>query len=415
MSVPGGVASPPEGSERLARVALSVLSEPGDPRLGRLVAALGPTVVHDRLLADLDLEGLRSQTAARLAGLKPREILDRAAALGIRFVMPGDPEWPFGADDLATVEPVNGLTGAPLGLWVKGPGDLRALCRRSVAVVGSRSATSYGGSVAGDLAAGVAGQGMTVVSGAAFGIDRAGHRGALAVRGPTVAVLACGVDRAYPAAHKQLLDLIGEVGSVVSELAPGCAPSRVRFLARNRLIAALSQGTVVVEAAVRSGALNTANWAGRLNRVVMGVPGPVTSAPSEGVHELIRTGAAQLVTRGEHVLELLGPAGSFLSPRPTAPSTAWDRLPLHEQRVLEAVPLVASAPTTSVARTAGVSVAAATTSLIRLREAGWVSAAEGRWRRADRLHHPHADSLADPPEYRRAEVQGELPVTGPGR
>jgi DNA processing protein len=201
------------------------------------------------------------------------------------------------------------------------------------------------------------------------------------VRGPTVAVLACGVDRAYPAAHKELLDLIGEVGLVVSELAPGCAPTRVRFLARNRLIAALTQGTVVVEAAVRSGALNTANWAGRLNRSVMGVPGPVTSGPSEGVHELIRTGAAQLVTRGDHVLELLSPVGSFLSTRPTAPVTERDRLPPGDQRVLEAVPLLNAAPAGSIARTAGLSLPETRRSLDRLGDRGWVCARDGLWRR----------------------------------
>src|SRR4029078_13034542 len=123
-------------------------------------------------------------------------------------------------------------------------------------------------------------------------IDQAAHRGALAGGVSTVAVLACGVDRAYPAAHQRLLDHLADRGAVVSELAPGCAPTRLRFLARNRVIAALTRGTVVVEAAVRSGALNTANWANRLHRTVMGVPGPVTSAPSQGVHQLIRTGAA---------------------------------------------------------------------------------------------------------------------------
>src|SRR3954447_15859043 len=174
---------------------------------------------------------------------------------------------------------------------------------RSVAVVGSRSATTYGAAVAGDIAATLGAAGHTVVSGAAFGIDNAAHRGALAAQGPTVAVLACGVDRAYPAAHRPLLDYIAEVGVVVSEAAPGCAPTRIRFLARNRLIAAFGQGTVVVEAAIRSGALNTASWTTELRRVLMGVPGPVTSAPSAGVHQLVRSRDALLVTSGQEVLE----------------------------------------------------------------------------------------------------------------
>jgi DNA processing protein len=368
--------------ERVARVALNAISEPGDPRLARLVATLGAAEVHDRLLSDTDLAGLRSETAERLAGLEPERLLGEAAERGIRFLVPGDPEWPVGLDDLSGVEPLNRLTGVPLGIWVAGPLDLGAACRRSVAVVGSRSATTYGTAVAADVAAHLAGRAFTVVSGAAFGIDQAAHRGALAAGGPTVAVLACGVDRAYPAAHKGLLDYVTEVGAVVSELRPGCAPTRVRFLSRNRLIAAMTGGTVVVEAAVRSGALNTANWASRLNRVVMGVPGPVTSAPSEGVHELVRTGQAVLVTRGEHVLELVAPAGEHLHLPSRAPVTPRDRLDAVERRVLEAVPLVQPAPPSAIARTAGMATTTVVSGLGRLHELGWVTASEGRWRRA---------------------------------
>ena len=169
---------------------------------------------------------------------------------------------------------------------------------------------------------------------------------------------------------------------MVSELPPGCAPTRVRFLARNRLIAALTQGTVVVEAAVRSGALNTAGWALRLNRPVMGVPGPVTSAPSEGVHELVRTGSATLVTRAAHVLELVSPMGEHLADVAREEPTPRDRLPPTELRVLEAVPLVQPAGASAIARTAGVSVGTVVESLVRLRELGWVVGAAGRWRRS---------------------------------
>ncbi len=368
--------------ERLARVALNAIGEPGDPRLGRLVAGLGAQEVYDRLCADADLTGMRSEAGERLVATDPERILDEAQALGIRFLVPGDAEWPDGLGDLATVEPVNQLSGDPLGLWVKGPLDLATACRGSVAVVGSRSATTYGTSVAAELSAHLAGEAVAVVSGAAFGIDQAAHRGALAGAGHTVAVLACGVDRPYPTAHRGLLEHLAEVGAVVSELRPGCAPTRVRFLSRNRLIAALTTGTVVVEAAVRSGALNTANWASRLNRVLMGVPGPVTSAPSEGVHELIREGRAGLVTRGEHVLELVSPAGRHLHRPPRGETQGRDRLDLTEQRVLEAVPLVRAAQTSAVARTAGLSVATVRETLCRLEELGWVEAEGPRWRRA---------------------------------
>jgi DNA processing protein len=373
-----------ELEERLARVALNTIAEPGDPRVGRLVAALGAQEVYERLGADTDLTGMRSEAAARLNAVDPVRVLGEAQEEEIRFVVPGDPEWPDGIDDLATVEPLNQLSGAPLGLWVKGPLDIGTVPDRSVAVVGSRSATTYGTEVARDLAAHVAGRGAAVVSGAAFGIDQAAHRGALAGGGTTVAVLACGVDRAYPSAHRSLLELIGEVGAVVSELRPGCSPTRVRFLSRNRLIAAMTSGTVVVEAAVRSGALNTATWAMRLNRVLMAVPGPVTSAPSEGAHELIRTGGGLLVTRGEHVLELVSPAGRHVTSRPRAPETARDRLDATETRVLEAVPLAQPATTASVARTAGLATTTVLDALVRLRAQGWVSG-DGRWRRSGDL------------------------------
>jgi DNA processing protein len=378
----GDAPAGPSESERLARVALNAISEPGDLRMVRLVAALGAAQVHERLAADVDLAGARSEAGERLVAVDPARILEDADAQGIRFVVPGDREWPRSVDDLATVEPVNRLGGVPLGLWVRGvlevPGPDRA-----VAIVGSRSATTYGTTVAGDLAAHVAAEKVTVVSGAAFGIDQAAHRGALAARGPTVAVLACGVDRAYPTAHRGLLDYLTEVGAVVSEVRPGYAPTRVRFLSRNRLIAALSGGTVVVEAAVRSGALNTANWTSRLNRVLMGVPGPVTSAPSEGVHELIRTGAATLVTRGEHVLELVAPMGRHLVRPLRGEVGSRDRLSATELRVLEAVPLVQPAPGSSVARTAGLPTATVLASLRRLAEGGWVQTSGGRWRRAE--------------------------------
>jgi DNA processing protein len=197
-----------------------------------------------------------------------------------------------------------------------------------------------------------------------------------------MAVLACGVDRAYPAAHRTLLDYVAEVGLVGSELPPGSAPTRVRFLARNRVIAALGAGTVVVEAAVRSGALNTANWALRLHRVVMGVPGPVTSAPSEGVHELIRSHAATLVTRGEHVRELVAPAGSFFADPVRAAPRPEDSLSVEHRQLLDAVPATRPAPVESIARTGGLAVARADRGLERLAGLGLVERIGQAWRRA---------------------------------
>lgn len=372
-------------AERVARAALCRLGEPGDPRLTGLVAELGPTAVYDHLLSEIDVTGLASDVAQRLAALDPVSDLERAARRGIRFVVPGDEEWPDPMASLDGPEPVNGRGGCPLGLWVRGPLQLAAAVQRSVAVVGSRSATSYGADAAGEIGATVARAGHTVISGAAFGIDQAAHRGALAVRGPTVAVLACGVDRAYPSAHRQLIDYIADTGLVVSELAPGCAPTKLRFLARNRLIAGLGRGTVVVEAAVRSGALNTATWTQRLNLPVMGVPGPVTSAPSVGVHQLIRSRDALLVTSGAEVLEVVAPAGDHLLVEPRGAERPHDRLALLDQQVLDAVPVRLPVSPSSIARTAGLAATSVQESLGRLLEAGLVEHSRDRYRLADRM------------------------------
>lgn len=368
--------------DRLARLALSKLGEPGSLRMAGLVAELGADRLHAQLLAGGGSEGLRTDVAARLEGIDAERDLDRAARLGIRWVVPGDDEWPAALDDLDGSEPLQGMGRAPLGLWVRGPLRLDQL-PSPVAVVGSRSATTYGTDVAAELCAGLVRSGSAVVSGAAFGIDQAAHRGALAGGGPTVAVLACGVDRAYPAAHQRLLGLLAEGGAVVSELAPGCAPTRLRFLARNRLIAALTRGTVVVEAAVRSGALNTAGWAVRLNRPVMGVPGPVTSAPSEGVHQLIRSGAATLVTRADDVLELTGAMGEHLPEPVRAPPKPRDRLTRAQQQVIEAVPLARPAPSDSIARTAGLGLIEVRSALDGLARRGLVEQLPTGWRLAE--------------------------------
>jgi DNA processing protein len=366
--------------ERAARVVLSRIGEPGDPRLTGLVADLGAEAV----LAGLREQGaagqLKEDLAARLEQVDPHVELERAARQGIRLITPGDDEWPAAVTDLTHAPCLHERGGAPIALWAKGPARLDELVAQSVAVVGSRSATTYGAAVAGEIGAVLGEAGRTVISGAAFGIDNAGHRGALAVRGPTVAVLACGVDRAYPAAHRALLDYIADVGVVVSEAAPGCSPTRIRFLARNRLIAAMSQGTVVVEAAIRSGALNTANWAGGLSRVLMGVPGPVTSAPSAGVHQLIRARGALLVTDGHEVLEAVAPAGTQTLGHMQEPARPRDLLTAEQRQVLDAVPVHRGVGATKIAHTAGIAPQRVEQALGELRSGGFVEHASGRWR-----------------------------------
>ena len=365
--------------DRLARVALGRLAEPGDPRIARLVAALGAPQVLSELSGRRQRSDVAREMASRLRDLDPSGDLDRADRRGIRFVVPGDAEWPRQMDDLDAAALVDERGGPPLGLWARGPGRVDALTR-SVAVVGSRSATTYGTEVAAGIAGCLVRAGHPVVSGAAFGIDQAAHRGALAVDGANVAVLACGVDRAYPTAHRPLLDHLAETGLVLAEVPPGCAPTRGRFLSRNRLIAALARGTVVVEAAVRSGALNTATWATRLNRHLMGVPGPVTQAQSEGVHQLIRSGAATLVTHGAEVLEVVGDIGTHLVTPPRAPGRPRDTLGRRHQRILDAVPVARPARVDSIAVTAGLDLLEVQSGLNSLRKVGLVELMPQGWR-----------------------------------
>ena len=363
--------------DRLARVALSRLGEPGDLRMAGLVRDLGPQVVRDHLAGQRDASGFHDDVAQRLERLDPEGDLTRAAASGIRFVIPGDPEWPRRLDDLTHVDPVQERGGVPLGLWVRGPMRLDQV-DAAVAIVGSRSATTYGVSVAGDLATGAALHDVAVISGAAYGIDIAAHGGALGVDGPTVAVLAGGVDRPYPADHRAVIERIAAVGAVISEAPPGCSPTRIRFLARNRLIAALARGTVVVEAAVRSGALNTANWTERLGRSLMAVPGPITSAPSQGAHALIRTGAA-LVAGTDDMLEIIGKPGEHLVTAPRARARPRDTLLLRDQQVLDAVPKTRPAAADSIARTAGIKLLDVQSALRRLHTKGLVAQGDGGW------------------------------------
>lgn len=357
--------------ERLARVALARLTEPGDPVISGLVLRMGAVSLHRHLLEERELDGALTDVAARLEGIDAARDLEWGVRRGIRFVVPGDEEWPCQLDDLARAGEWQGRGGAPLGLWVRGPVRLDELAQ-SVSVVGSRDPTSYGTDVAADLAAHVAEHGVPVVSGAAFGIDYAAHRGALIGGGRTVAVLACGPDRVYPKAHAALLAHLAEEGAIVSELPPGTAPMRMRFLTRNRIIAALGRGTVVVEAAARSGALSTANWAERLNRPLMAVPGPVTSAPSEGAHHLIRTGAATLVTCGEQVMEQLGAVGEHVVADPRGKERSRDRLRAPDAQVLEAVPVAQPVPAESISRTAGIDLLRVQGALERLSRDGFV-------------------------------------------
>ncbi|MFE0777117.1 DNA-processing protein DprA [Streptomyces sp. NPDC058861] len=306
----------------------------------------------------------------RATAAEPARDLDTVHALGGRFLVPGDTEWPRQLDDLGDARPI--------GLWLRGPADLRTWALRSVALVGARACTPYGAHTATDLATGLARKGWVVVSGAAYGIDGAAHRGALAADGATVAVLACGVDVPYPRGHDRLIRRITEQGLVVGELPPESHPTPSRFILRNRVIAALTRGTVVVEARHRSGSLSTARAAARLGRHTMGVPGPVTSALSAGVHELLR-GDATLVTDAEEIVELVGEMGQ-LAPARQGPVLPRDLLAPATAHVLEAVPARGPTATTAIARRAGTHPDETLAKLYELHSLGFVERYGDGWR-----------------------------------
>lgn len=317
----------------LARAYLSRVAEPCSVPLWDFVRRDGPVAVAAAIRSGTAPDGITAATEARRAVADPEADLDAAERHGLRLVVPESPDWPHFA--LSCLEHAGARRAAeyaagrirrseqgepvpPLALWVRGTGDLGGLGVRSVGLVGARAATPYGEHVTKTFAGGLGLHGFTVVSGGAFGIDAAAHRAALATRVPTVLVSAGGLDRAYPQAHTDLYDRVAETGLLVSESPPGSAPFRSRFLSRNRLIAALSTGTVVVEAAQRSGARNTATHCWRLGRPVMIVPGPVTSAQSVGCHDLLRHPEREvtLVATVEHVLEVIGSLGDSVDREP---------------------------------------------------------------------------------------------------
>jgi DNA processing protein len=376
--------TPGEREQRAARAMLTCLAEPGDRLLGELLRGNEPAAVvaairagrlpagmnHPDRDAGLVTRGLR-RWAARAAAIPDEPDLATWQRRGIRLACPGDPDWP-------TQLGVLGDTG-PYALWLRGSADLRFGCLRSVAVVGSRAATGYGTHVATGMAAALGEHGFAVVSGGAYGIDGAAHRGVLATGGVTFAVLASGVDHPYPAGHAGLFGEVAANGALVSEWPPGRRPSRHGFLIRNRVIAALTRGTVVVEAGLRSGALNTARHARDLCRPLMAVPGPVTSAASAGCHEIIRNWGAVLVTSADDVLDCAGLAGEHAVARRRGPVLPRDDLEPQQVLVLDAVPARGGAGPAAIAAAAGVDVDTAIRCLGALAAGGFVARCDRGW------------------------------------
>lgn len=361
---------------------MSRVAEPGDIDACRLIREHSATALVERLRSGRFDKSKARDWAERIDQADAGEFLRVADQVDARFICPGDAEWPTQLHDLQALESDGGdrRGGDPFGLWVRGNADLKDTTARSISLVGARDATAYGEHVAGDLAAGCGRQACAVISGAAHGIDAAAHWGALMSTDRTIAVLACGIDRSYPVANHNLLERIATVGLVVSEAAPGCVPSRSRFLVRNRLIAALSRGTVVIEAALRSGSLNTARWARDLGRGVMGVPGPVTSMASGGVHELLRQPGSLLVTDAAEVIEHISPVGDGLAPEKAGVVSPRDQLDPRSRQLLDAVPKCSAAAAGSIAKAAGLHRDDVLVRLHRLRELGLVVADQDKWR-----------------------------------
>jgi DNA processing protein len=375
-------------AQRLARAALTVVAEPGDPVLGVLLRSCPPTEIIAALTAGRAPEPLPTgpartvlgatrldralgRWAARLGGAPTESQLAAWRRAGVRLVVPGDAEWPGQLDILGDAR--------PWGLWVRGHADLRYACLRSVAVVGTRAATAYGAHMAGEISVALAERGWTLISGGAYGIDSAAHRAALAVGGVTVAVLACGLDQAYPPGHDRLFRQMREKGAVVSEWPPGRTPTRHAFLVRNRVITALSRGTLVVEAARRSGALNTARHARDQRRPLMAVPGPVTSEQSAGCHEIIREWGAVCVTGAQDVVDLLSFTDEPARPERT-PVLPRDELDPVQRRVLDAVPARAGQGPARIAVAAGVDFDTVMACLGALAAGGFTERCDRGWR-----------------------------------
>lgn len=370
-----------DDSERRAWAYLASVAEPPAASVIRLVAAIGPVdaaaAIRERSVPP-GHAGVIEVTEARHMITTVDDDLAACDKIGARLLTPDDAEWPAWSLSALDRASTAARGGAPLALWVRGRAPLDVLGDTAVALVGSRAATSYGEYVAGQFASGLAAQGRAVVSGGAYGIDGAAHRGSLAAGGVTAAVLACGIDRTYPSGHARLLEEIGARGLVVSEYPPGTTAAKHRFLTRNRLVAALSGATVVVEAGRRSGATNTAAWATRLGRPLGAVPGSITSATSVGTHAMIADGQATLVADVDAVATLVTPDGE--DPRGPAPTRSTDGLPRDQFRVIDAIPAHDGVSIDEIAFSSGLQVDAVRRALAGLDVAGLVDEDCGLWR-----------------------------------
>lgn len=320
-----------ESSERMARLGLCAVIDSPDERLRSCLNQYSVVELWEQLRKGYGYESWQRRAKA----LNFKELERQVKKYHLRFVIPGDLEWPLQLEDLENCQLIQGFGGVPIGLFLAGNGNLAEISAKSVAIVGARAASLYGMEIATDFGYELSELGYGIISGGAYGIDAAAHRGAVAAGKTTVAVMAGGVVESYPRGNKALFNLIEENGLLISEIPPLSHPTRYRFLARNRLIAALSQGTVIIEGMARSGASNTANWANTLGREVMAIPGLISSPTSVTPHQLIRDGGATLVTSVAEVTELLEPLK--ITPM-ISETTEYDLLTSDEKLVYEAFP-----------------------------------------------------------------------------
>lgn len=352
--------------ERMARAIWSYLCEPGDP-VQQLLAGGAEQALDDLASGRLNLTIHAERWRMRLAGLEASMLAGHFPD-GADYLIPGDEHWPASLDDLGDL--------APIGLWVRG--DSGILTMPGISIVGARAATGYGVEIATRFSAALCSS-HVLISGGAYGIDAAVHRTALSRRGRTIVVTAGGIDRIYPTSHRDLVEtIIVAGGALISEQPHGAAPARHRFLSRNRIIAALGRTTVVVEAALRSGALATARRAAEIGRDVCAVPGPVTSLASSGTNQLLRDFGI-CVTSPEDVLELLG----SIEPDqlPATPDSSYDRLPERDKKVWNALEPASIRSLPGVARDAGLTASETVSSLEFLRSIGMARSIAGRWTR----------------------------------
>ncbi len=268
--------------DRVARIALATLVSPGDAKLGSLIATAGP-VAALRAWVDSPTSAMSSGWQGRVA-----KVIADTRRHGLGVVTPEDPSFPPQLLDLGST--------SPLALWTKGDISILADVENVIQVTGARASTGYGEHVTTEISMAIAGKQKAIVNGGGYGIDGAALRAGLARSGARVAaVMAGGLDRFYPAGHEVLLARVTDSGVLVSEVPPGAPPTKSRFLARNRIAAALAGTTVIVEAGIRSGALFAAGHAHDLHRRVYAVPGPITSAASAGCHRLLQDKVAEIL------------------------------------------------------------------------------------------------------------------------